>query len=205
MMYGGFDVFKIYLAVKNHFTSDSYDYARYGGKTNASLDSFTKRKDRYFFHKLSKKYNREDILDFFVANFSDDSKKWIGNLTKNDGREIYLEYRKRKESFDYFFRNDCVLVSNDFNAKRFSFNDGLGVFGGQHPRLLQLLLQRKIGIQTCLVLDNFVSYSKNWDKEIVEKVVWPYWSKKMKKMKTFINYNETKCKLILKEVFVNGE
>ena len=53
MMYGGFDVFKTYLAVKNHFTSD-YDYHKYGGRVTAKLESFTKRSDRYFFHKLSK-------------------------------------------------------------------------------------------------------------------------------------------------------
>jgi len=55
-MYGGFDVFKTYLAVKNHFTTD-YDFNKYGGRVTAKLESFTKRPDRYFFHKLSKKYN----------------------------------------------------------------------------------------------------------------------------------------------------
>ena len=67
-MYGGFDVFKIYLAIKNHFTTD-YDYIKYGGKVTAKLDSFTKRPDRYFFHKLSKRFNKDDVLDYFVANF----------------------------------------------------------------------------------------------------------------------------------------
>jgi hypothetical protein len=54
-MYGGFDVYKVYLGVKLHFTTKTYDYIKYGGKVNATLDSFTKRKDRYFFHKLSTK------------------------------------------------------------------------------------------------------------------------------------------------------
>ena len=87
-MYGGFDVYKTYLAVKLHFASDTYDYYKYGGKVNAKLDTFTKRKDRYFFHKLSTKYAETDILDFFVANFLSDSKRWIGNLLANDGRGV---------------------------------------------------------------------------------------------------------------------
>ena len=58
-MYGGFDVYKVYLGVKLHFTTDTYDYVKYGGKTNATLDTFTKRKDRYFFHKLSKRLMSE--------------------------------------------------------------------------------------------------------------------------------------------------
>jgi hypothetical protein len=82
-MYGGFDVYKTYLAIKLHFQSDSYDYYKYGGKVNAKLETFTRRKDRYFFYKLGTKYGQDDILDFFVANFIADSKRWIGNLLQN--------------------------------------------------------------------------------------------------------------------------
>ena len=35
-----------------------------------------KRKDRYFFHKLSKRYNERDILDYFVSNFAGNSDNW---------------------------------------------------------------------------------------------------------------------------------
>ena len=97
-MYGGFDVYKTYLAVKLHFASDTYDYYKYDGKVNAKLDTFTKRKDRYFFHKLSTRYAESDILDFFVANFLADSKRWIGNLLANDGRNVYLDDKNSKEA-----------------------------------------------------------------------------------------------------------
>ncbi len=119
-MYGGFDVFKTYLAVKNHFTTD-YDYNKYGGRVTAKLESFTKRPDRYFFHKLSKRYNERDILDFFVANFAVDGNKWIGNVINNEGAENYTKYRKYKESFDYHFRNDCVAIRNDFDNRAILF------------------------------------------------------------------------------------
>ena len=69
-MYGGFDVYKTYLVVKLHFASDTYDYYKYDGKVNAKLDTFTKRKDRYFFHKLSTRYGEDNILDFFVVQLS---------------------------------------------------------------------------------------------------------------------------------------
>ena len=36
-MYGGFEVYKTYLAVKLHFTSTTYDYNKYDGKINAKL------------------------------------------------------------------------------------------------------------------------------------------------------------------------
>ena len=203
-MYGGFDVYKTYLAIKLHFASDTYDYYKYGGKVNAKLDTFTKRKDRYFFHKLSTKYGQDDILDFFVANFLSDSKRWIGNLLQNDGRSVYLDYRKRKESFAYHFKQECGAIVDDFSGRNISFDNGFSVPSGQHPRMLRLLIQRKVSYQTTVVLNHFLNFTKNWDKEITEKVVWPEISLKVARVKPFINFNATECKLIMKEVFVNG-
>ena len=202
-MYGGFDVYKTYLAVKLHFASDNYEYYKYDGKVNAKLDTFTKRKDRYFFHKLSTRYAESDILDFFVANFLADSKRWIGNLLANDGRDGYLDYKKRKEAFAYHFKQDCGTIVSDFSRRTISFDDGFLCPNGQHPRVLRLLIQRKISYQTAVVLDHFLGFTKNWDKEITEKVVWPEISLKVSRVKPFVNFNATECKLIMKETFVN--
>jgi len=203
-MYGGFDVYKTYLAVKLHFTTDTYDYYKYGGKVNTKLDTFTKRKDRYFFHKLSTRYAEADILDFFVSNFLSDSKGWIGNLLQNDGRDVYLDFKKRKEAFAYHFKQDCGNIASDFSRRGILFDDGFIPISGQHPRVLRLLIQRKISYQTTIVLNHFLGFTKNWDKEITEKVVWPEISLKVTRLRPFINFNATECKLIMKEVFVNG-
>ena len=201
-MYDGFSVYKTYLAVKLHFTSASYDYHKYEGKINAKLDTFTSRNDRYFFHKLSKQYKEDEILDFFVANFAKDDKKWVKSLLENDGKGNYLEYRKYKESVSYHFRSDCSLLYDSIGGDMARFNDVLLVHNGQHPTMLRLLLQRKINIQSAIILDSVLSYSKNWSKDITEKVVWPKISFKMAKLKGFVKYNETECKLIMKEIFV---
>ena len=201
-MYGGFDVFRVYMAVKLHFTTN-YNYFDYDGKVNIKLDTFTKRNDRYFFHKLSTKYNQNEILDFFVANFIEKDKNWIGNLLENDGRDTYLKYKKVKDNFKYHFRNDFVNILSDFDSKRISFDDGFVCNSGQHPRLLRLLIQRRASFQTFVVLDQVLSFIKNWNKEIEERVVWPKIAHKVSKLKPFINYNITECKLIMKEVIKN--
>ena len=203
-MYGGFDVFRVYMAVKLHFTT-KYNYFDYDGKVNIKLDTFTKRNDRYFFHKLSTKYNQNEILDFFVANFIEKDKNWIGNLLENDGRDTYLKYKKVKDNFKYHFRNDFVNILSDFDSKRISFDDGFVCNSGQHPRLLRLLIQRRASFQTFVVLDQVLSFIKNWNKEIEERVVWPKIAHKVTKLKPFINYNITECKLIMKEVIKNNE
>ena len=203
MNYGGFDVFKTYLAVKNHFNG-TYDFSKYGGRVTASLESFTKRPDRYFFHKLSKRYNERDILDFFVSNFAVDGNKWIGNVLNNEGAENYTRFKKYKESFEYHFRNDLVAIRNDFDNKSILFDDGFSVHSGQHPRVLRLHIQKKIHIQTTIILDSVLSFSKIWDKEITEKVVWPKIAHTLAKLKPFVIYNETQAKLIMKDVWIKN-
>ena len=200
-MYGGFDVFRTYLAVKMHFTTDTYNYAKYEGRVNAGLETFTKRNDRYFFHKLSKRYGQDQIVDYFVANFLADSKKWIGNLISDEGADEYNKFRKYKESIGYHFRNDCVYISDDFNRRNISFDNGFGVHNGQHPRALRLLIQKKIHFQTAFIMDSIISFSKDWNNNIEEKVVWTQIYKKFVKMKPFIHFNRTQAKLTMKEVF----
>ena len=88
-----------HILVSNYISQQTYDYIKYGGKTNAKLDTFTKRKDRYFFHKLSKRFNERDVLDFFVSNFIISVRQVGSDLITNESIENYTRYRKYNESF----------------------------------------------------------------------------------------------------------
>ena len=99
----GFEVYKVYLAIKLHFTSKnrSYDFHRHGGRTTAKLETFTKRRDRYFFHKLSRTYNSTTVVDYFVSNFVNNTNLWVGDIIGSTGDESYKEWSKRIESLHY--------------------------------------------------------------------------------------------------------
>ena len=140
------------------------------------------------------------LLLTFVTN----DKKWVGNLLQNDGRETYLNYKKIKDNFKYHFRNEFVNIVNDFSTKRLSFDDGFICSNGQHPRLLRLLIQRRASFQTIIVLDQVLSFIKNWNIQIKENIVWPKIAHTITKLKPFINYNATELKLIMKEIVKNG-
>lgn len=197
-----YEAYTLYLAIKLHFTSDSYDFYKHNAKVNSSFNTFLKRNDRFFFHKLATKYNKEEMLDYFVCNFFHNSKTWIGNLIRADGETIYTKWKKYNQSFSYNFRNDCLLVRNIIDGDRISFDDVFHISNGQHPRLLRLLLSEQISIQTFIILDKILSFIKNWDKQIAETIIWPEKSFKINKLKPFVNFNLTKCKFIMKEVFV---
>jgi hypothetical protein len=80
----GYAAFALYNALKLHFTSDSYDFFKYHGKTNISKDSFLRRKDKYTFYKLSRKYSLDELKYFYVSNFLDGD-KWVGDMNTTEG------------------------------------------------------------------------------------------------------------------------
>ncbi len=196
-----YDAYKLYLAIKLHFTTPNYDYFKHNAKVNSSLNAFLKRNDRLFFHKLGTKYG-DNLQDYYVSNFVDRPKTWVGDLVRSDGDTIYNKWRKYNESFSYNFRNDCVLLRNVIDNDTIRFDDVFSVDNGQHPRLLRLLLSGKIAIQSVIIFDKILSFISNWDKEIKETIIWPEKSFKIAKLKPFINVNITKCKFVMKEVFV---
>ena len=161
-----YEAYTLYLAIKLHFTSDSYDFYKHNAKVNSTFNTFLKRNDRFFFHKLTTKYSKEEMLDYFVCNFFHNSKTWIGNLVRADGETNYTKWKKFNQAFTYNFRNDCLLVRNIIDGDRISFDDVFRVSNGQHPRLLRLLLSEQIGVQTFIILDKILSFCKNWDKMI---------------------------------------
>jgi hypothetical protein len=197
-----YEAYTLYLAIKLHFTSSNYDFYKHNAKVNATFNTFLKRNDRFFFHKLTTKYNKEEMLEYFICNFFHNSKTWIGNLVRADGETNYTKWKKFNQAFTYNFRNDCLLVRNIIDGDSISFDDVFRVSNGQHPRLLRLLLSEQIGVQTFIILDKILSFCKNWDKEITETIIWPEKSFKITKLKPFVNFNITKCKFIMKEVFV---
>ena len=84
------------------------------------MQSFYKRKDRYFFEKLSRQKTKEEIIDFFVSNFvsvSDPSTLWIGQLMR-EGEKNYIDWKKRNQSLTYNFKSEMedILTDKELNV-----------------------------------------------------------------------------------------
>ena len=192
----GFEVYKIYLAVKLHFTSKgrSYDFHKHLGRTTARLETFTKRRDRYFFHKLSKSYNNNTIVDYFVSNFVTNTNLWVGDIIGKTGDDNYKVWSKKIEALHYYYEQDIdYILEQDYK-----FDDLFKSINGQHPPILKMFLSKKINFETVLILDEILSFTKQLNKNINEKVLWPKLYDRMIRYRAFLNYNLTKYKMTLK-------
>ena len=95
-----FNLYVNYLAIKKHFTTDSYNYHKYNGKIRASFDKFVTRPDVYFFFKLSKMDSPQDVL---LANMIANPNSWIRDIVEETGERNYIEWRKRMDSLSYIY------------------------------------------------------------------------------------------------------
>ena len=187
-----FEAYKLYTAVKNHFTSESYDYFKYNGKVNASENSFEVRKDKYKFYKLSK---HEDPLTFLVANFSENRKLWVGDLFDTDRQMVYNEYLRRKQSLTYMFESDIDNLLEDFDENFLVPKDG------DYPPLLNLLVRKKISKETFIIINDCVRFFGVWNKQISDPVLWPQIALNCRKLYPFLEYDKAKYCAILRNKF----
>jgi len=188
-----FEAYKTYVAIKNHFSSKTYDFFKYGGRTKASRATFEKRSDRYFFHKLSK---RKEVVNYLVANFAyNDSSTWVGDFVNNEQSDrYYLRMVKIRESLSYIF-------SQDLDKLETCFDSNFQVIEGQHPIILRKYLQKEINIETLIILDDMVSFMKKWNRRIQDPVVWPQVYLKCKKYRPFFEYDKEKLKKVVLDKF----
>ena len=191
-----FDCYKSYLAFKNHFCKESYDYFKYCGRSRASLDSFHKRKDRYFFERMSRQKSDEEIKAYFVANFvecNDPQSLWIGEIIQT-GEDTYMNWLRKSQSLFYLFKTEAeVFIHKDSFEKLFEIKNN------QHPEILKKYFQKAISLETMVILDMILGYVKQFDKKLTDPV-WETVSLRIRKYKPFINIDVAKYKNTLKEI-----
>ncbi len=193
-----FDCYKTYLAFKNHFTKDNFDYFKYGGKTRASTASFNKRKDKYFFEKMSRQKKDGEIIDYFTAIFSqcdNPEKMWIGEIIQI-GEEQYQTWQKKVQSLRYVFRQEMEQL---FDGK--DFNSVFQCQSGSHPILVKEHLRKNVSVESLIILDAILSYKRDFDGKL-DDFVWKTISLKVDKYKPFLlnNIDTQKYKEILRRV-----
>ena len=190
----GFAAYALWNALKLHFTSDSYDYFKYNGKTNVSKQTFANRKDKYQFYKLSRKYDLEQLKYFYVANFLAGNGEWVGDLLQ-DGEGNYTKWQKTTQSLTYTFENDIIKLLDMVDNP----NELLVVKQNQFPKLMMYATQGDICLETLIILDNIMNFFPMWEKEIYDDIVWPNFKMKCVKYRPFLHYEKEKFKEILKE------
>tara|TARA_Y100001936_G_scaffold252325_1_gene311507 strand:- start:1181 stop:1780 length:600 start_codon:yes stop_codon:yes gene_type:complete len=193
-----FETYKTFIGMKSHFIREKYDYARYGNKlSKLTVQGFYKRRDRQFFERMSRKYNDQEIQDFFIANFATDedpSTVYMPNIIKN-GDKTYTDWKKRIQSLTYtFIEESHKLFDNQKVDDIFDCSKG-------HPPILKSYLRGDTSLESMVIYDRILGYRSNFDKQISKHdPVWGMVSMKIRKYTPFLNIDVFRYKKILKDI-----
>ena len=191
---GGFEAYQMYQGLKLHFAG-TFDYVKYNGKTKVSKEQFSRRKDKYSFYRLSRKYKKDELFEFLIVNFMNNPKVWIFDLLTEESEERYKKWLKKQQSLSYVFREDLNFLFDSVDNPE----DLLRVVDGNYPLLYTYYTQERIQLETVLVMNDFMKFLPMWKKKVEDDILFPQFILKCEKYSPFFNYDEVKFKSILKE------
>ena len=195
----GYDAYCLYLAVNNHFHTDSYDYFKYAGKTSVKLETFLKRKDKYHFAKLARKYHTE-LKDFYVANLYK-QKYYVRNLLEQECDKNYKEFKKKKQKLTYIVMEDMRYLFDKYKH----IDMCIGIKDGQHSNILREYLGGRITVETFIAVDKIFNIFKDYDSKISESFIWPKERKRLDNLTPFLEFERKKVMTILKGIWLGPE
>lgn len=193
MRLSAYDTFSLYLALKNHFTQEKYDFHKYHGKTRISKESFLSRKDKFQFQKLCRKYDENEMTDFLIANLLQ-NKKWVGEMLEESAHDFYLAYVKYKQGITYHFDNELSKLFQNDPETLFVIKNN------QYPPILNHYLSNDISLQTLTILNHYIHFSDKFDEKLgKDDILWSKIRLLCFKLTPFLDYDKVKIKNILKE------
>ena len=192
----GYDAYCLYLAINNHFHTESYDYFKYNGKVSAKLESFMKRKDKYHFAKLARKYNGE-LKDFLVANLSR-QKYYVRDLLEMECEKNYIEFKKRKQKLTYLITEEMRYLFDKYKHIDFC----IGIKDGQHSNILREYLGGRIAAETLVAADKIFGIFNDYDTMMNEKFIWPKTRKRLDNLAPFLELEHKKLQTVLQGIWL---
>ena len=185
------ECFRLYVALKLHFTSARYDFKKYFGKVAVPLASFQSRRDRWFFESLANKYSKEKILGIFIANFAyRDGVLNFEAIQDKEYLDVYNEWCSNTQGLSYKFSQDIKKIG-DIEA-------AIDVPAPwQHPELLKMVLRKHIALETVIVLDALTHCFYIWDARLTDRIVWPSLRFKWDKYAALLKFDKDKMAGIL--------
>lgn len=186
--------YRMYLAVKLHFMSDSYDITKSRDNVRVSRGKFDERNQHALYEKFADRFERKsDMAQYLVANFAYGA--W-GNTDiiygTAEAESNHKTWIRRKQSMTQVFKTDLNRLALDYETKDIKFLDD---FNSSLPHAFQLFLGNHITIETLALIDKFHPYLEQWKGQL--GVMWKDELRRIIKAKPFISANDA-----MKPIFV---
>ena len=179
------------MAIKLHFTRDSFNVFKNRGVVKGTREAFYARNDRYMFERLARKYPADkDLIQFFVANFAYGNESAVYSGEESDS--TYLEWLKRKQSITKVFTDDLNTVLMDAYKKKLKEDAIINFTSNEYPTILNLYLGKQIGIETVSILNSIDNMVTQWKDNDSVVILWENEIRRIEKVTGFIKYDSSR-------------
>lgn len=201
MNLGSYETYELFMALRNHFQTESYDYFLYNGKIRANRETYLKDKHRFKYAKLAREYDATELRDFMISNFLA-GKTWVGQFLEDGSDDIYRAYTARKRDIQNTFSNETDALFGSVDKPE----DAFKVKGGQYPPLIQLYLAGRVSIETVSILNTFLPFIPKFDEKLdKDDVIWSRIRPMVIKLTPFLDFDREFAKETLKSYIINKE
>lgn len=178
--------YKLYTAMKLHFTKDSYDFFKNGGRTKIKGRTFDEKTDVSCYINLTTSVPKKDILQYLLANFVEGNYNVVYNIP--NGTKIYRQWCARIDSLSYNFQLDIEKICSEM--EEMGTVDIASIFhneDGCHPILLRMYMGGHISIETMCILETRLEYIEQFDISMEYDIIWHSNRKKIVKYLAFFS------------------
>lgn len=179
-----FTVYKLYLALKLHFTTDSYDITKHKGAVRGKKETFLKRKDLTAIRKLARDYKKKEIIDLLVANFVSGN-KWGGIFDEFciENYKKFLTTRKRM-----LYNLDTDLDNMLFRMERDNIKSVTNE--GEHPLIFKMFMGGDIKLETLVIMEKLYPFIEDYTNDFVLEDI----CRLVRKYKPFVHIDKDEVK-----------
>ena len=178
-----FEVYKLYAALRLHFTDPKYDITVTKGRIGNLRASFEKRKDTQHMFKLAQEYKRADIINILVANFitgDNTANVYTGNFLDN-----YKNYLTRRKRMLYNLNIDLDNI-----LFRMEKDEIKSCMEGQHPLIFRMYMGGDIQLETLVIMEKLYPFVEDYASDFVLEHICLL----VKKYKPFVIINKEEVK-----------
>jgi len=187
--FSGYDAYVTYLAFKLHFSSTTYNFFTYNGKTKANPHSYESRKDRYHFEKIAARISKESFIERMLVEYLENQNFWIKDILTADNKARHLAWRGYVEGFPYAFKSELGKIKEYCLLNDIEYKDLFKTKGITHPLIFKMYLRKDIRLETFICVDNLIRISDKMNSP--ERPRDPIWSDAYILMKHYAPFMQT--------------
>lgn len=179
--------------LKAHFDG-TFDVNKYRWNMKVSPKSYKKRRDKYFFDKLSDKYNLKELTMLFTFNFLSNKEAWVGDISDSDAIMFFRKREGDLSNTEQLFKEDIenLLYYCDKYEKKLK---DLFQWDKSHPIIFKMLQQDIISYETFVIMDTIGRFSHKWDDK---DLIWHEYKKRVEAYKKLLSINKNACRELFK-------